>query len=83
MKKLLLILSLFLALTLTLLSCNGGNQTVTYAVDWFDENGNKLSSTTVNEGDTPEYTYNVTDTAEWDYTFEGWSATENGEILSL
>ena len=74
MKKALLILILCLFTAFTLISCNGGENeqpAVTYTVSWMDENGSKLSSTTVNEGEVPSYTYTVTDTAEWDYTFEG------------
>ena len=54
----------------------------TYNIKWFDEKGTELGTTTVNEGDVPSYTYNVTDTSEWDYTFNGWSSTLNGEPLS-
>lgn len=56
--------------------------TVSYSIDWYDENGTKLSTTTVNEGNIPSYTYTIADTAEWDYTFLGWAATQNGDTLS-
>lgn len=55
---------------------------VTYTVTWLDENGQTLTTQTVNEGTVPAYTYNVQDTAEWDYTFNGWAATAGGEVLS-
>lgn len=85
MKKALLILILCLFTAFTLISCNGDENeqpAVTYTVSWMDENGNKLSSTTVNEGEVPSYTYTVTDTAEWDYTFEGWATSKGGETLT-
>ena len=55
---------------------------VTYTVTWVDENGQTLTTQTVNEGTVPAYTYNVQDTAEWDYTFNGWATTAGGEALS-
>ena len=58
-------------------------QVVKYTVEWLDENGELLSKETVKEGVVPSYTYSVTDTIEWDYTFEGWSEGVDGEILSV
>ncbi len=55
---------------------------VTYTVTWVDGNGNQLKVDTVLEGEYPSYTYTKADTAEWDYTVEGWSASNNGEVLS-
>ena len=55
--------------------------TIKYTIIWKDENGNTLQTKQVEEGATPSYTYNVVDTAEWDYTFNGWSASANGEAL--
>lgn len=55
--------------------------TPTYTIRWMDENGNELASTTVEENTTPAYTYTVTDTVEWDFTFQGWSTTADGEVL--
>ena len=64
---------------------NTGNDqqapTITYTVTWYDEEGNKLSTSTVDENTVPSYTYTKTDTAEWDYTVNGWSATQGGEII--
>ena len=56
--------------------------TTNYTITWVDENGTTLTATTVKEGATPSYTYNKADTAEWDYTFDGWCATAGGEVLS-
>lgn len=53
-----------------------------YTISWIDEKGTPLSQTSVEEGATPSYSYSVTDTAEWDYTFIGWSTAPNGEILN-
>ncbi len=58
------------------------DQKTTYTIVWVDENGNTLKSMSVDEGETPSYTYTVTDTAEWDRTFVGWSSAKGGEILS-
>ena len=41
-----------------------------------------MAQDTVAEGEIPSFTYTVVDTAEWDYTFEGWSTTQNGNVLS-
>ena len=59
-----------------------GPAVVTYTVTWVDENGQTLTTQTVNEGTVPAYTYNVQDTAEWDYTFNGWASVAGGEALS-
>ena len=56
--------------------------TPTYTIRWMDENGNELTSTTVEENATPAYTYTITDTAEWDFTFQGWATSADGEVLS-
>lgn len=55
---------------------------VSYTITWVDEKGATLATESIKEGETPSYTYNVQDTAEWDYTFEGWSASAEGDILS-
>ena len=54
---------------------------ITYTIKWVDENGETLFTDTVEEGKIPSYSYSVSDTAEWDYTFNGWADTENGEVL--
>ena len=53
-----------------------------YTITWVDENGNQLKVDAVIEGEYPSYTYTKADTAEWDYTVEGWSASNGGEALS-
>jgi hypothetical protein len=53
-----------------------------HLISWFDANGQKITVTEVEEGEIPAYSFSVTDTAEWDYSFEGWSLTAGGEALS-
>lgn len=53
-----------------------------YTIKWFDENGGLLQSTTVEEGVVPTYNYSVTDTQEWDYTFDGWTTAPGENILT-
>ena len=55
---------------------------IKYTITWMDENGTKITDTTVEEGKTPSYTYTVTDTAEWDYTFDGWASSQSGDVLT-
>lgn len=53
-----------------------------YTVSFYDETGALLSQSTLASGATPSYTYDKADTAEWDYTVKGWSATAGGTLLS-
>ena len=57
-------------------------QPVEYTITWFDENGIQFKQDTVIEGNCPSLDYEKADTAEWDYTFEGWSLSKDGEVLS-
>ena len=96
MKRKLGILTIMLVLAmLALAACGGGGETpdepdnnggneqkIYYTISWVDENGNNITSTQVEEGTAPAYTYTVTDTAEWDYTCEGWCTAADGEPLS-
>ncbi len=52
-----------------------------YTITWYDENGNKIKSETLEKGVTPSFSYSKSDTAEWIYTFVGWSNTQGGETL--
>ena len=64
---------------------DGGSEdggTVTYTITWISEDGATLSVATVEQGSTPAFDYSVSDTAEWDYTFEGWATSSNGEALT-
>lgn len=53
-----------------------------FTITWMNENGTSLGTTTVEEGTVPTYTYNLQDTAEWDYAFHGWATTQGGDVLS-
>lgn len=83
-KALILFFALFL-IVCCLVACDKDETPKTephmYSVTWVDENGKTLTTSSVEEGTTPFYTYNVEDTAEWDYTFIGWSTSANGEAL--
>ena len=59
-----------------------GGEVVKYTVIWKDENGNEITRTEVENGAVPSYTYTKADTAEWNYTVEGWSATSGGDVLA-
>ncbi len=83
MKKLTLVFLFIVTTMLWVTSCNeGDNDAKTFSITWIDENGTTLSSTNVEEGKVPSYDYRVTDTAEWDYTFEGWATSAGGEVLA-
>ena len=85
MKKIILLVFTVLLAMLALAACNNTEtpeaETKTYTITWIDENGNTLLAESVKEGETPSYTYNVQDTAEWDYTLNGWSTSKAGEVL--
>ena len=55
---------------------------VEYTVSWYNENGVLIANQTVAEGSVPSRNYTVTDTAEWNYSFDGWSATLGGDALN-
>ena len=52
-----------------------------FLITWKDENGELLGQTNVLEGEIPSYSYSKEDTKEWNYTFEGWSTTLNGDVI--
>ena len=84
MKKLYYFLFLVLATFSLLVSCGGSgdDNMVEYNITWMDETGAVLKTTKVKEGAIPTYTYEKTDTAEWDYSFAGWKNSADGEVLS-
>ena len=91
MKKLLYLLCLLLAAFMIFTACNNGDESgdpsdnlekTKYTITWVDENGNTISSAQVEEGSVPNYSYTKSDTDEWDYTFIGWSASADGEVLT-
>ena len=89
MKKLLFSIIVTLLIVFSLTACNGetpptppAEPDVEYTVTWIDESGKEIKKTSVKENEKPSNQYSVNDTAEWDYTFVGWSATQNGEVLT-
>lgn len=89
MKKLLFSIIVTLLIVFSFTACNGetpptppAEPDVEYTVTWIDESGKEIKKTSVKENEKPSNQYSVNDTAEWDYTFVGWSATQNGEVLT-
>ena len=54
---------------------------IKYDIEFYDENGALLTTQQVKENAVPSYNYTKADTVEWDYTFEGWSTTQGGDVL--
>lgn len=54
-----------------------------HTVTFYDENGTQLYRAELEEGSIPSYSYSVIDTAEWNYTFVGWSKAPSGEVCEL
>ncbi len=85
MKKIIILVLTVLLAMFALIACNSTEtpeaDTKAYTITWVDEKGNTLLAESVKEGETPSYTYNVQDTAEWDYTLNGWSTSKAGEVL--
>ncbi|MCI1245640.1 MAG: InlB B-repeat-containing protein [Bacilli bacterium] len=52
-----------------------------YQISFYDEAGVLLTKESYEEGEVPAYAYSKADTQEWDYTFLGWSASLNGDVL--
>lgn len=92
MKRLFLFLSVAFALMLVLIGCgedgdngddkNQNEKAVKFTITWVDEKGNTVFEQSVEKDGIPSYTYTVTDTQEWDYTFIGWALNADGEVLS-
>ena len=78
MKKQLILL----LLVVLLVCCVGCNASTTYTIKWYDQNGNLLTTTSVEENAIPTYNYTPIDTDEYHYEFLGWSATLDGQALS-
>ena len=53
-----------------------------YTATFYDEAGTLLGTCMVQQGIVPSYSYEKADTAEWDYTFDGWSLTQGGDVLA-
>ncbi len=50
-----------------------------FTITFKDENGVTLESKKWDEGTIPSYDYEKQDTAEWDYTVNGWSLTQGAK----
>ena len=53
-----------------------------YNIKFHDEDGALLTTFSFDYGATPSYTYNKQDTAEWDYTMNGWATSKGGTALA-
>lgn len=86
MKNLARILILICALVISLCAVSCGDKPTepqkTYTIRFYDEGGALLHTATVNEGDTPSYSYEKPDTVEWDYTVLGWASVRGGDPLA-
>ncbi len=76
MKKILIVL---FAIMLFSVGCKKKSFDVTFN----DPDGKEIVTTSYEKGMIPSYNYEVTDTAEWDYTFKGWSKTLGGSVILL
>ena len=78
---------LFVAcLGLFLSSCGGSDsapKTKQYAITFKDEEDHVLESKKWDEGTTPSYNYSKADTAEWDYTVQGWATSLGGSVITI
>ena len=63
---------------------SGGDPTkIQYTITFKDEAGSTLESKKWDEGVVPSYNYNKADTAEWDYTVEGWATSQGGQVITI
>ena len=54
-----------------------------YTISFYNENGGEIKSEVLEFGAQPSCDYSgPTDNAEWDYTFQGWSTSQNGNVLT-
>ena len=77
---------LLLMIILFVVSCGDNNppeETNEFKVTFMNEEGELLKVITYEEGDIPSYTYNPSDTTEFEVSFKGWSLTLGGEVVTL
>lgn len=82
-KKTIILMPLLLSALIT--SCGGPStpEKNEFTVTFKNENGEVLESKKWEEGTIPSYSYTKSDTAEWDYTVNGWSLTQNGSVITI
>ena len=54
-----------------------------YTITFKDEEDKVLESKKWDKGTVPSYNYVKNDTAEWDYTVQGWAASLGGPVISV
>ena len=54
-----------------------------FTITFKDEEDNVLESKKWDKGATPSYNYTKNDTAEWDYTVQGWSNSLGGSVITI
>ena len=54
-----------------------------FTITFKDEEDRVLESKKWDKGSTPSYNYVKNDTAEWDYTVQGWAASLNGTVITI
>ena len=62
---------------------SGGTTTTQYTITFKDEEDHVLESKKWDEGTTPSYNYSKADTAEWDYTVQGWATSLGGSVITI
>lgn len=93
-KRVLLLIPIMLGMFLSACGGGGGSSqpeshgestptTTQYTITFKDEIGNTLESKKWDEGVVPSYNYEKADTAEWDYTVDGWSLTQGGSVITI
>ena len=54
-----------------------------FTITFKDEEDKVLESKKWDKGSTPSYNYTKNDTAEWDYTVQGWSTSLGGPVITI
>ena len=54
-----------------------------FTITFKDEEDKVLESKKWDKGATPSYNYTKSDTAEWDYTVQGWSNSLGGSVITI
>ena len=62
---------------------SGSQTTKQYTITFKDEDDKLLESKKWDEGAIPSYNYVKNDTAEWDYTVQGWTTSLGGSVVAI